>query len=114
MTSSYPLYDFLLQQVKENEKPVDIKELCLTINSIGKLSAEDQKEHYDEIYQLMLHHELLTNGGILLSSIPYDGKIMFGKKKSDVVNILMNLSHVKIPILLKQILAQYVEYYKEI
>jgi hypothetical protein len=62
----------------------------------------------------MLHHESLTNSGILLSSIPYEGTIMSNKKKSDVVNILMNLSNIKIPLVLKQILYCYIEYYKEL
>ena len=112
--TSYPLYDYLLSQINEDHKSLDIKELSLNLNSISKLNINDQKEHYEEIYELMLHHESLTNSGILLSSIPYDGKIMPGKKGSNIVNILINLSNVKIPMMLKQILFQYVEYYKEV
>jgi hypothetical protein len=103
---SYPLYDFLLQKVKEETKQIDIDELCMTLNGLGH--TDNQQDHYDEIYALMIHHECINNNGILLT-IPFEGKLMPGNKQSK--NILYNNS--KLPVLLRQILYEYILYYKQ-
>lgn len=100
----YPLYDDLIRRIEaRTEKGIDIKRVCTTINNIIQtLAPEDAAEHYREIGALILHHELMNNGGVLLSPIPYDGKVMVGGK--GVLYYIMNL-----PPLLQQIIAQYVE-----
>src|SRR5665648_304521 len=78
----YPLYDELLKRSEEREeKGIDVKRVCTTINNIAQtLSAEETKAHYREIGALILHHELLSNNGVLLSHIPFGGKVMIGGK----------------------------------
>lgn len=100
----YPLYDELSRRVEaRTEKGIDIKRVCATINNIAAThTPEDTAEHYREIGALILHHELLANHGILLSSVPYDGRVMTGGK--GLLYYIMNL-----PPQLQQILAQYVE-----
>jgi len=100
----YPLYDELLKRVHARaEKTIDIKRICTTINNISLThSQEDASEHYREIGALILHHELLSNNGVLLSPVPYDGRLMAGGK--GVLNYIMNLSPI-----LQQIIAQYIE-----
>lgn len=104
MAQLYPLYDDLLQRVESRaEKAIDIKRVCKTINNISlSLEAEDAMEHYREIQALIIHYEILNNGGVILSSVPFDGKVMTGRK--GILNHMMNL-----PPLLQQIIAQYVE-----
>lgn len=105
MLQSYPLYDKLVTDVHARaEKGIDIKRVCTTINNIAQsLPSSDAADHYMEIGALILHHELLTNNGVLLSSIPYDGKVMIGGK--GILYYIMNL-----PPHLQQIIAQYIEY----
>ena len=100
----YPLYDELLRRVDARlEKGIDIKRVCTTINNIANThTAEETLDHYREIAALILHHELLANNGILLSSVPYDGRVMVGGK--GILYYIMNL-----PPLLQQVVAQYVE-----
>lgn len=100
----YPLYDKLLQMVEmQKDKSIDIKRLCISINNIASTqSPEDAYEHYKEIAALILHHELVSNNGILLSTVPYDGKVMVGGK--GIIYSIMNL-----PPLLQRIIAQYIE-----
>ena len=100
----YPLYDELVKRVESRtEKSIDIKRICTTINNIGQtLPSEEAASHYREIGALILHHELLANNGVLLSSIPFEGKVMVGGK--GVLHYIMNL-----PPNLQQIIAQYVE-----
>lgn len=104
MTQVYPLYDELLKKVESmDDSGVDIKRLCNTINSIAQShSAEDAHDHYREIAALILHHEILNNKGILLSPVPYDGKVMISGK--GILYQIMNL-----PPLLQKIIAQYIE-----
>lgn len=104
MSRPFPLYDELLNDVRSrNEKNIDIKRVCTTINNISQtLSPNDVMEHYREIGALILHHELLQNGGVLLSSVPYGGKVMVGGK--GVLHHITNM-----PPLLQQIIAQYIE-----
>jgi hypothetical protein len=80
--------------------------VCLTLNAISRLTQIEQTEHYEELAALILHHEMIDNKGVLLTVIPYDGKLMPGNK-----NILF--SFVKLPLALKQIIAQYIDYFKE-
>jgi hypothetical protein len=107
MTQSYPLYDQLIRKVNDrNEKSIDIKRLCITINNIVQTqSSEDSSEHYREISALILHHELLANNGVLLSPIPYEGKVMTGGK-----GVLYNITF--LPPILQQILVEYIEMLK--
>lgn len=100
----YPLYDELLRRVEaRTEKAIDIKRICTTINNIATThTSEETVEHYREIGALILHHELLTNNGVLLSSVPHEGRVMIGGK-----GILYNIMN--FPPLLQQIIAQYVE-----
>jgi hypothetical protein len=101
---SYPLYDELVRRVEaRSEKNIDIGRICSTINNIALThSVEETTEHYREIAALILHYELLSNNGILLSSVPYDGRVMAGGK--GVLHFIMNF-----PPLLQQIIAQYIE-----
>ena len=100
----YPLYDELVKQVNaRTEKGIDVKRVCTTINTIAQThTPEEVSEHYREIGALILHHELLINNGVLLSTVPYDGRVMVGGK--GVLHNIMNL-----PPLLQQIIAQYIE-----
>ena len=104
MARVYPLYDELLRRVDaRSEKTIDIKRICKTINNIStSLKPEDALEHHREIQALIIHYEILSNGGIILSSVPFDGKVMAGRK--GILNYIMNL-----PPLLQQIIAQYIE-----
>lgn len=108
MTSSgikpYPLYDELLRRVEaRTEKGIDIKRICTTINNIATTHSPGETiEHYREIGSLILHHELLANNGVLLSPVPYEGRVMVGGK--GILHSIMNL-----PPLLQQIIAQYIE-----
>lgn len=104
MPQDYPLYDTLLKQVESRtEKGIDVKRVCTTINNISQtLHPDAAAEHYREIGALILHHDLINNNGVLLSPVPYDGKVMVGGK--GVLHYIMNM-----PPLLQQIIAQYVE-----
>lgn len=103
MSKPYPLYEVLLERVNNRElKDIDIKRVCSTINSIANNhSKEDANDHYREIAALVLHYELVNNDGVLLSSVPYDGKTVAGGK--GIIFNMMNL-----PPLLQQIIAEYV------
>lgn len=106
MITAFPLYDTLLGQVKSNsDKTLDIKCICMTINNIAQtLPTEEANFHYSHIGALIVHHDLLTNDGLLLSPIPYYGKLMIGDR--GIVYTMINL-----PILLQQIIGKYLEYY---
>lgn len=108
MSVSYPLYDYLVKKIDERtEKNIDIRKICTTINSICRtMPSGDMVEHYKEIYALVIHHELLSNGGILLSATPFEPKIMEGGK--GILNFIMNF-----PPQLQQIIAQYISEYSE-
>jgi len=104
MARPYPLYDELLRRVEaRTEKTIDIKRVCKTINNISlSLKPDDTLDHYREIQALIIHYEILSNNGMLLSPVPFDGKVMVGRK--GILNSIMNF-----PPLLQQIIAQYVE-----
>lgn len=94
----YPLYDALVKRI--SGKPVDLKQLCTSISSIGQTLPPDQvAEHYREIGALILHHEAVTTGS---GGLPYEGKLMIGGK-----GLLFQVTN--LPPLLQQILAEYVE-----
>ena len=107
MTQTHPLYDKLLEEVKSGgEQEIDIKLLCKSITDIYKdLSPESAHKHYEEILALIYHHELSVNNGILLSTL-FDGKSMAGGK-----GILYKMD--SLPIILKNIIARYVDNWKE-
>jgi len=100
----YPLYDELVRRVhSRTEKAIDIKRVCTTISNISTTHKPDEiANHYQEIAALILHNELLSNNGILLSYVPYDGRLMVGGK-----GILYSITN--FPPLLQQIIAQYIE-----
>jgi hypothetical protein len=104
MARAYPYYDELVRRVEaRSEKSIDIKRVCKTINNISiSLKPEDALEHYREIQALIIHHDCLSNGGVILSPVPFDGRVMAGRK--GILNYIMNC-----PPLLQQIIAQYVE-----
>jgi hypothetical protein len=100
MLQPYPLYDNLVTQVTSNQnKNVDIKRICNTINTLSQTS-EDALELYREIATLIIHHNILHNEGS--DQVPYGGKIMVGGK-----GILMTIAN--LPPLLQQIIAQFIE-----
>lgn len=103
---SYPLYDNLLEKVKQRtDKSIDIKRVCTTINNIPQfLDEKETADHYDEIFALIIHHDLLNNGGLILSNVPFDGKTMVGGR-----GVLYNIA--KFPPSLLQIIAQYIDEY---
>lgn len=101
MTQPYPLYDELVAKIPESST-VDINRVSATINSISTNLAPDQAaEHYREIAALILHHESLTNNGVLLTPVPYGGKTMTGGK-----GLLYTITN--LPAQLQQIIALYV------
>ena len=104
MLQSYPLYNQLaIQSEARKEKVLDIKRVCTTINNIAQTSSpEDMAAHYREIGALVLHHEILSNNGVLLSNRPYGAKVMVGGK-----GLLFNIMN--LPPNLQQIIAQYIE-----
>lgn len=104
MTQPYPLYDSLVAKVEaRKEKGINIKQICTTIINLSQtLPVEEAKKHYDEIAALILHHEIKSNGGIILSPVPYEAKVMIDNK--GLLYVMMNL-----PPVLQQILAQYIE-----
>lgn len=104
MARPYPLYDELLEQVKQRqEKTIDIKRICTTINNISQTMSEDEASgYYRELAALIVHHDHVHNGGVLLAQVPYDGKVMFGGK--GLLVYIMNL-----PPMLQQIIAQFIE-----
>ena len=102
MEQAYPLYDYLKEKCKDNTT-IDIKKICATINNISQTMSPDKTlEHYEEIQALIIHHEVLSNRGVILSHSPYDGKVMNGGR--GVLYNIMNL-----PPLLQHIIGRYVE-----
>ena len=102
MTQAYPLYDELLKRVRESEdKTLDVRKICTSIKSIGQTNTPDQvAEHYREIGALIIHHVVITTGG--LPSIPFEGKVMIGGK-----GLLFQVTN--LPTLLQQIIWKYLE-----
>lgn len=101
----YPLYDDLYYKVNNRvDKAIDIKKVCTTINNIAQppTSSEEALLHYKEIGGLIMHHELLSNNGVLMGQNPFDGKLMAGGK--GLLYYIMTL-----PPVLQQIIAQYIE-----
>lgn len=103
----YPLYDELIKQIKEKrDKNIDIAQMCSTINSLAYLDKSISVEHYEELYVLLLHHDCVENNGILFSKIPNDGKTLPGDN-----GILYTPE--KIPVRPRQLIDQYLDYYKK-
>lgn len=105
MTQQYPLYDNLLKRItgRKEEHSVDIKRMCATINDISlHSSGDDTLIHYEEIYLLILHYEILVNKGMLFSDVAYNGSVMIGGK-----GILYSTN--ELPPLLQKIIAEYLE-----
>jgi len=103
----YPLYNELIRQINEKqESNIDISQMCLTINSLAFLDKEASKEHYEELYCLLLHHETVENDGILFSKVPNDGKTLPGDN-----GVLYTPE--KLPVKPRQIINQYLEYYSK-
>ena len=101
----YPLYDKLLAEVRcKEEKNIDMNKICTLINNLSLMDTEESTQHYEEIQAIIIHHDLVHNDGILLSLVPNEGKLMPGGK-----SILYTL--IKLPNLLRQIIAQYIEFY---
>lgn len=102
----FPLYDLLLNRAKERpDNFLDIKCICTTINNIAQtLTAEEANFHYANIGALIIHHDTITNNGTTLSPIPYLGKVMIGSR-----GILYTIGN--LPVLLQQIISNYLEYY---
>lgn len=101
---AYPLYDELVRLANEKEdQNIDTSYICSTINAIS-LNNIDTAEHYEEIHALIIRYELMTNSNILLTMTPCDGKLLPGNK--GVLNTL-----IKLPVPLRRILLQYIEYY---
>lgn len=103
--NDYPLYYELLKRVAgKDDKTFNANEVCMTLNSISSMATKDQVEHYEELAALISKYELVENDGVLLSSIPYEGKKMPGDK-----NVLHNF--IKFPLQLKYIIVEYINYY---
>jgi hypothetical protein len=105
MAQAYPLYDQLVADVgARSAKDIDLKKMCATIKKIAETSTPDETSaHYREIAALIIHHEMLTTGG-LTGEVPFGGKLMPGNMGT--LNYMLNL-----PPLLQQIIAQYIELY---
>ncbi|HSW76541.1 MAG TPA: hypothetical protein VLG50_05825 [Candidatus Saccharimonadales bacterium] len=103
----YPLYDKLLADARhKDEKNIDMVTLCQILNNISLLDMEQAKDHYEEIFAIIIHHEKINHGGIMLSLIPNDGKLLPGGKSILYIFI-------KLPKMLKLILLAYVEHYTD-
>jgi hypothetical protein len=108
MEQTYPLYYSLLEKVKNRkaEEGIHLQQLCNTINNIAlTMSPDEYMEHYIEIGLLMTHHEFITTG-VLFSEAPYNSKVFPGG--NGIMSICSNL-----PILLQEIIAEYIESQKE-
>jgi hypothetical protein len=102
----YPLYDKLIEQIKEKkDNNINIDQLCLTINALAFLDKNDAIDHYQEMYALLLHHELVINNGVLFSKIPNEGKLLHGEK--------VLYTPAKMPVQPRQLIAQYIDYYSK-
>lgn len=108
MAQKYPLYDELKEKVfSRKDKTIDVNLISSTINNICKKSSEaETAEHYMEIQALIMHHDIVTNSGVLLTSVPYEGKVMFSGR-----GILYTFTN--LPPILQQIIAQYIEDYSK-
>lgn len=102
----HPLYDELLKRVNNSQnKNIDINSLSMTIKSIWKNSSEeDSNYHYSWIKSLIIHHELLTTNGVMLTSNCYNCKLM-PSEKGELYTI------VNLPSLLLQIISAYIDYH---
>lgn len=104
MLQNYPLYDELVEKVKnrKTKEGIHIQQLCNTINNIAlTMSYEEYLEHYIEIGLLMTHHELLTTGHLFVDA-PYDSKVLFGG--NGILSVCEDL-----PIEIEEIIAEYIE-----
>lgn len=95
----YKLYEELLSRTNSGVE-IDVKLLCSTIANIRILPESQAKEHYDEIYHLILHHDLRINK--ISSLTPFESSLNKGDK-----GLIFLLE--KFPKELIQILALYIE-----
>jgi hypothetical protein len=103
MTTPFPLYDYLVKEAVRSPSSSELKHYCLTITSLADMLPREQCElHYKTIEALILHHELLKYNGVLISNVPYEGKLSC--KKGGIIYSVSSL-----PIDLQRILAKYVE-----
>jgi hypothetical protein len=98
------IYDELLKQVTNHDTNInyDVDRTCVTITNIHKhLPKSDAEYHYNVIGSLIIHHKFITDK---METIiyPYDAQIMAENK-----GILGDIN--KLPPLLQQIIAQYIE-----
>ena len=104
----YPLYDYLVSKVESRAvtaaggKVIDINRVCSTITNIERIVDDKDiaAEHYKEINWLIIRHYHITTG--IETALPYDVKLMVGGK-----GILASMNN--LPVMLQQILAQYIE-----
>lgn len=105
MSKSFPLYDRLLKNVRENSDPysyVDLEPLALTISNIPKqMDSVSSHKHLFNIAGLMFHHEVITNGMPLTPTV-FNTKIFPGGK--GLIVTVKNL-----PKTLQQIIAEYIK-----
>lgn len=106
MAQKFPLYDRLLEKVKNNpNESIDLVKLCSTITNIKTLDHPCSDMHFNNIAILIIHHELLT-GGSLVSTRPY-GMGVFTGGKGLIVKIL------NLPKLLQLIISEYIKEYSK-
>lgn len=103
-TQQYPLYDYLANKAEVNrDKIIDLTSLCATITQMSyDGTCPDYMKHYEEIAALIIHHDLISNRGVSLSHLPYEGKTMSNGK-----GIMHNFAN--FPPKLQRIIAYYVE-----
>ena len=106
ISKRYELYEMLERLAEENNRTIDLNSICFTINDISQqMPTEASMEHIYEIGGLIKRYEH-QHGGNLVSNmvVSYNGKIMAGGK--GLLYVLENL-----PVLLQQIIAEYLVYY---
>jgi hypothetical protein len=102
----YPLYDELYEKAK-NLKTISINDLCVNINKINNLPDENNiKDHFKEIYALILHHDYVTHNNSRLNNLPYDTTTIIKGKG-------LRIDPFKLPPLLQRILHEYIEMYSK-
>lgn len=95
MAKAFPLYDGLLNLAdKSQEISIDMGRVCATINKLPS-------EHCEQIYALIYHHEMKSNG-FKYKQLPYKSATFNGGK-----GILFTMSN--LPIILRKIISIYVD-----
>lgn len=105
MSKKFPLYDRLIEKVKSKKDVVlDVDKVCSTIANIPRtMDKSESDKHLYNIGALIFHHEIYNNG-MLLSTTPFDIKILPGGK--GMVVKIQNL-----PRVLQLIIAEYIREY---